>query len=136
MGLTIQYPHLSVKRMSDRCDKCHRRFFEEGSPLPRYLDQTSEHERHREELHRCTCCGQQFLLRHDFYDEGGHLIPAVLSTDPNDPQDQWYTKLAPEQRDTAIKHLAGCPVCQRRLAAETLSDAWFRDFLNQLRSKG
>jgi uncharacterized protein with PIN domain len=130
MGLTDQYPLLSVRGIQGRCSKCQRPLFD---VLPRYLDEVSEHCRHRDELYCCAHCGQQFILRHDFYDVRGHLIPVVLSTDPNDPDDQWYHKLSTEQRAPAIEHMATCTICQKRLAAETVSDAWFRDLLGQMR---
>lgn len=89
------------------------------------------------EYHReyCTCkaCHTTFILEYPIFDPEGHINPIILSEDVNDPEVRWTDSLTNEQKKVVISHLKSCIICKERITEETLSEAWFADFIH---SKG
>jgi len=89
---------------------------------------------YREEKCRCRHCSAPFLLHYDFFDADGHIHPRVFSEDINNPLYHWSEILADNQKKVISEHLRDCKICQDRLDQELLTDAWLRDFMEQLRN--
>ena len=89
----------------------------------------------REELFECTSCGEKFILHYDLFDPHGHVYSRIFTGDPNNLSYNWQDLLTPEQQKAISDHLLECKICQDRLSEETLSDAWFSSFLQDLRRR-
>ena len=58
----------------------------------------------------------------------------LFTGDINNPNYSWQDILTEEQKNAIKDHLSGCTECTDRLSEEMLADAWFSDFMNQLRA--
>jgi len=81
----------------------------------------------------CTQCGTHFIMHYELFDPEGHIYSKVFTGDINNLNYNWQELLTKEQLDVIARHLSECTVCQDRLSEEILTDAWFSDFLNQIR---
>jgi len=89
---------------------------------------------YREEKCRCKHCNAPFLLHYDLFDADGHIHPRVFSEDINNPFYHWSEILSDNQKKVISEHLKDCGICQDRLNQELLTDAWLKDFMEQLRN--
>ena len=85
----------------------------------------------------CTCkgCNSKFILRYNIFDKEGHIYPSIFSEDINNPEYNWQEILNDIQKEVITEHLTDCEVCRDRLSQEMLSDAWFKDFIESIRSR-
>lgn len=88
-----------------------------------------------EEFCLCKNCNSQFILHYDIFDENGHVLSRVFVEDVNDENYNWQDSLNFEQKKAISDHLPKCPICLDRLSQEVLSDAWLRDYIDELRNK-
>jgi len=99
-----------------------------------YEKQAKNTDRTRDELCTCLSCGARFVLHYDLFDPDGHVYGRVFTGDINNPNYSWQDILTEEQKNAIKDHLSGCTECTDRLSEEMLADAWFSDFMNQLRA--
>ncbi len=88
-----------------------------------------------EELCVCKSCNTSFIIHYDIFDAKGHIFSRVFSEDINDINYKWQETLTDAQKDIIAEHLENCEKCRKRLCAEILSNAWFSNFMDELRKK-
>jgi hypothetical protein len=86
-----------------------------------------------EEACCCKKCDRSFIMHYDLFDPKGHIYSKVFSEDINNPEVNWQDALTDAQKKTISEHLEHCEVCTDRLSQETLTDAWLKDFVVNLR---
>jgi len=105
------------------CDKCGENILDIHNA--KYAGETRAYARFSEELYECRNCGEKYVMRYDRFDEEGHIKSKTFAGDVNDPKLNWVDNLTEAQKREVNAHLKSCPICQDRLNAEVLNDAWF-----------
>ena len=90
---------------------------------------------HTDELCRCKKCSTVFVMHYDLIDADGHIMPQVFVEDVNNSSYNWQDILDENQKKAIAEHLESCKKCQDLLNEELLTNAWFANLINDLRSK-
>lgn len=88
-----------------------------------------------EELCKCRSCNCQFILHYDIFDSEGHIYSRIFSEDINNVNYNWQEALIDSQKSKIAQHLEHCKTCCDRLSQEILTEAWLKDFMQNLRKK-
>lgn len=129
----VELQNVNINDDKVRCKKC-------GAHLTNLTEFVYDNDcfsdpRYREELCKCTACGEKFILHYDLFDTEGHVYQRVFTGDVNNVNYDWQEILTEEQRKEIKEHVEKCQICQDRMNDEALSDAWFSSFLQDLRKK-
>ena len=101
----------------------------------RYANKSVAKPTYWEELCECKKCENSFVMHYDIYDPSGHIFRRVFTEDINNPDYSWQDVLSADQKKNISEHLKNCQICKDRLDSEMLSDAFFSNFIGELKKR-
>ena len=89
-----------------------------------------------DELCECDNCQNTFLLRHELFDNKGHIYLFVFSNDINNPEYHWTDNLNGKQKIAIEKHLEQCSICRKKIDDIVCADAELKNLFNRIKKRG
>ena len=132
----MKYQIVKIQKNNQYCERCHINLINRGINTQInfiYKNRRINHPTYWDELCECNNCHYQFYLRHDIFDEEGHIYSSIFTEDINNPEYSWMNILTDNQKVKIAEHVEKCDTCKKALIEEHLIDASFKAFITHLR---
>lgn len=100
-----------------------------------YLKKRWGNSKYWDELCQCDNCESKFILRHELFDENGHVHLFVFAEDINNSAYNWTDNLNNKQKISVAKHVEQCSICKKKIENQLCMDAELKAIFRKQKRK-